>query len=167
MKKNFYIIAMLLCFVSCEKKEHMEDSINCSTPYVMEVYPTNEFTLNNCTGGVVAVEISEESYVQWIYEKGDGIDFSGVRILGWDEENYKTIYSFGGPYSPTEEKGAIPWVYDRRDWYEVRQTGLCTFEIECFPCEDERSLKLLLKHLSKNGPHAIVKVSLLPEQPAE
>lgn len=166
MKKLFCLAIMVLCCVACQDQE-TNKLIDCSTPYGMEVYPTNEFTLNNCTGGVVAVEISEDSYVQWIYEKGDGIDFSGVRILGWDEENYITVYSFGGPYSPTEEKGVIPWVYDRRDWYEVRQTGLRTFEIECFPCEDERSLKLLLIHLYKNGPHAIVKVSLLPEQPTE
>ena len=165
MKKLLFLAVLLLGFAACEDKEN--SYINNSTPYLMEVTPASEFTLLNKTGGVVSIEISEESYVQSIYEKGENIDFSGVRILGSDEENYSTIYSYGGPYSASEKKGDLPWVYDLRDWYVVRQTGLRTFEIECFPCEDDRSLKLFLMHLTKNGPHAIVKVSLVAEESSD
>ncbi len=164
MKKLFYLAIMVFCSIACQDQE-TNKLIDCSTPYLMEVLPTSEFTLNRATGGSVVIEIEEDCYVYWICEKGRDIDFSDVFILGSDEEDHIIVYSHG--WNSSEDKDIIPWRYDRRDWYEVRQSGLRTLEIECYPCEDDRSLKLYIESREKAFHHAIVKVSLLPEQPAK
>lgn len=155
MKKLLCFVCMLALLAACEDKNevpeldnngiHLHASVNGGefTEYPLVSYQAAE-------GGEFTVEMKADTHLVHVYECGDssleqryGQKPDGKVIHRKEDGTELTLYVvYCVSWSNAQDlDAALPWSYDKRDWWEVTQTAGNRFQVKIKPCEGYRFLE--------------------------